>query len=552
MKIGYLLISFLFINTLVNAQCTETKTNKILLMGDSWAFFQNVDGTIRTVAKDWGHSDIDYFTNLTLSENGATTKDFLKPEKISELANQLQSKPEIKIIHLSIAGNDFLGNWKSQSFTQAQTDSLADIMISRLDSLVDTIQFLRPGIDIFWGGYVYTNFRESIEKLPSFLQSQHPFYNTWQKMEFPSAEQLNTVQNWFQNKVKVHFQSRPYFHYVHVTGLMQYEYGQIDPLGVSPGGTYPQFQAPLPEGYPEYPSPLVAMRHYAELAGVEILDCFHLSAAGFRYFNSYQFQKFYHHYFMDDAYTMADEIRTGSVSSTGNSSNVLKVGKNGDTEFVGIINLDNTHILDTGASKAQLFLRIDEIQGDNFLTNGEFKVEIVDDKFGTTSALEAVDFNAVAMASSAACVFGNPEEAGKWVRLDLDAALLPFIYKTNIQIRLKYTGSNSLITFTNSDEEDFQPILNIVYGPKSNALNTSNLDEKNVEISVFPNPTTDKLLIESKYPIDKIDVMDITGKRMAAPLFDFNQIDVRLLPQGIYFVRIQSNRQTKALKFVKN
>ena len=54
-----------------NSQCTETNENKILLVGDSWAFFMNVDQTINKVMKDWGHSNYKYYTDLVLSENGA-------------------------------------------------------------------------------------------------------------------------------------------------------------------------------------------------------------------------------------------------------------------------------------------------------------------------------------------------------------------------------------------------------------------------------------------------------------------------------------------------
>lgn len=518
-------------------------------MGDSWAFFQNVDGTIRTIAKDWGHSDVDYYTNLTLSENGAKTKDFLKPDKISELATQLQSKPEIKVIHLSIAGNDFLGDWK-RTFTQAQTDSLADLMISRLDSLIDTIQFFRPGITVFWPGYVYTNFRENIEKLPSFLQSQHPFYSTWQKMGFPSFQELNDVQNWFQSRVETHNQNRPYFHYVHATGLMQYEFGQETPLNSPPNGSYPKYTAPMPEGYPEYPSPEKSMRHYAELAGIEIIDCFHLSAKGYRYYNSYQFRKFYHRFLMDDAYTIADKSRTGSVSSSGAISNELKVGKNGSEEYVGIINFDNMHMVDTGASKAQLFIRIDEIQGDNFLTDGNFVVEVMDNHFGTSASLEVADFDAVSAASADACVFGNPDESEKWVRLDLNSALLPYIYRNNIQFRIRYTGNSSVIKFTNSDEEDFQPILNMVYGGEAHHVGVENVQD--VQLAVYPNPAKEMVIIEANQPILDVKLLDITGKEVSVDMINQNQMDISRIPQGIYFVKVQFANQVKDVKIIKN
>ena len=72
---------FLFGVQLAQSQCTESDQIKVLLVGDSWAFFMNADNTINKVFKDWGHSAYKYHTNLTLAENGAETDDFLKPSK---------------------------------------------------------------------------------------------------------------------------------------------------------------------------------------------------------------------------------------------------------------------------------------------------------------------------------------------------------------------------------------------------------------------------------------------------------------------------------------
>src|SRR5690554_3626498 len=152
------------------SQCSENEETKVLLVGDSWAFFMNVDGTINNVAKDWGHSNVKYYINLTLSENGAETDDFLKPAKVAELQNQLTSLTDLKAVHLSIGGNDFLGDW-NKDFTQAEVDTLYEGVASRLDSIVDIIHQARPDVHVFWSGYVYTNFKEVIEGTIGPLQS---------------------------------------------------------------------------------------------------------------------------------------------------------------------------------------------------------------------------------------------------------------------------------------------------------------------------------------------------------------------------------------------
>ena len=85
-------------------QCTEPVQDKVLLVGDSWAFFMGVDQTINEVLAKWGHSGHRYYTNLTLAENGAETDDFLGMDKQAEIADRLLDDTGIKVVHLSIGG----------------------------------------------------------------------------------------------------------------------------------------------------------------------------------------------------------------------------------------------------------------------------------------------------------------------------------------------------------------------------------------------------------------------------------------------------------------
>ena len=253
-------------------QCAETEEPKVLLVGDSWAFFMNVDQTINTVFKKWGHSGDKYYTNLVLSENGAETDDFLLPSKQNEIAAQLNAHPSIRAVHLSIGGNDVLGDW-NVGYTAAQTDSLKDQVRGRLISIIDFIKSVKPGIRIVWSGYAFPNFGEVIASAAPF-QTSHPFYGTWAGMGFPGFLQINTLLNDFSAEIEAYAAADPQVEFVNATGLMQYTYGQNAPLGVAPGGTYPPYTVPMPGGDPNYPSPKNSMRDYGITK-----DCFHLRPA---------------------------------------------------------------------------------------------------------------------------------------------------------------------------------------------------------------------------------------------------------------------------------
>ena len=107
MKRIILLLTLLAVSfSKISAQCTEVNEPKILLVGDSWAWFMNTDGTFNTVLKTWGHSNYKYVCNATLAVNGAQTDDVIKVASEAEILNQLTLNPSIKAVHLSIGGND--------------------------------------------------------------------------------------------------------------------------------------------------------------------------------------------------------------------------------------------------------------------------------------------------------------------------------------------------------------------------------------------------------------------------------------------------------------
>jgi len=73
-------------------------------------------------------------------------------------------------------------------------------------------------------------------------------------------------------------------------------------------------------------------------------------------------------------------------------------------------------------------------------------------------------------------------------------------------------------------------------------------DANGVTISVSPNPVNNELLITGVY--DKLEIISITGQLLAT-VFNQPVIDVKHLPKGIYFVKIETNAQNATFKIVK-
>jgi hypothetical protein len=92
----------------------------------------------------------------------------------------------------------------------------------------------------------------------------------------------------------------------------------------------------------------------------------------------------------------------------------------------------------------------------------------------------------------------------------------------------------------------------------STDLNSLSLN--NSVYTIYPNPTSDKLFIQAKNNAAadvSIEIIDALGKTVLKQSHNFNPTDntravnVNVLPSGIYFVKITSQKDTKVLRFIK-
>lgn len=529
----------------VAAQCSEPTERKVLLVGDSWAFFMGVDQTINTVLERWGHSNYSYYTNLTLAENGAETDDFQSSAKQNEIAAQLAANPSISVVHLSIGGNDVLGDW-NVDFTQAQTDSLKDAVFARLVDVIEFIKITRPGIQILWSGYMYPNFGEVIASAAP-LSSVHPFYGTWSGMGFPTFQQLNEILIDFSEQVQAYTDADPQLHFINVPGLLQYTFGQTSALLIAPGGTYPPFTQPLPYGDPSYPSPRNSMRDY-----LLTKDCFHLSASGYRDMISYHAQKFYHKFLMSDQYLLSEGGgREGSVSDAGAVSTELKMGALNGERFSTALSFNTSMMNQSMVSKAEIFLRRESLVGTNPI-GGNMLLRIKNGVFGTTADVEVEDLSTTSDATGIPCRFGSNGGDGTWIKLRVPDELLPFITVDGVT-QFLLTAPNvtdGIVTFTGAADPDFAPVLNLTFG------STVGVNDEPVgsiaSPSVYPNPTNGLLTLETDgQSLLGVEVLDLAGRLQLRGTPGQHQLDLAHLPAGTYLVRVYTPQGIATHRVVK-
>lgn len=530
-----------------NAQCIETPTNRVILAGDSWAAFMYGDQTINDGLKNVGHSDKKFVSTVAISENGADTWDFVGGAKQDAIQDLVNANPDVDFIHMSIGGNDMLGDWNI-SMTQSETDALAAEVKVRLDSIVDFLQGTREEMHVFWPGYTYPNFEEVIMELGG-AANIHPFYSTWDDMQQPNFLQINTILNDMSDSVTVSANADPYLDFVPAQGVLQYFYGQDAPLGVAPGGTYQAFEPPLPLGYPDYPSPKETMRLYAGI----FTDCFHLSADAYLTMFQYQAEKFYQKALMDEFYVLSEGGTTdGSVTSNGTVSQEIKFGEEGGNEIAAVLTFDTQGMADTTLQNANIFLRRESLIGED-PTEADLDVRIVSGSFGASVDVEADDFMASGDASGAPCVFGSSEEDGHWIRIDLPLEVIEAVSNEDqMQVIISAPGfTGGVMTFHDASDPERAPVLNLNYGE---AQEPDGIFEANYgkELPVYPIPTTGTLTIDvdSRQLVD-VEVFNIMGKLVLSPETTQNTIDITELPSGPYVLRITTDEGISTKRIIK-
>jgi hypothetical protein len=547
-----LLVSLIFSLKFLNAQtpCNVT-TNKILLAGDSWAWFPMIDSSIKHNMHKYGFTDANFYSNSTLSVNGKKTKYFLNQIILDSVEVALNRNPNIDIINLSIGGNDFLNNWTTSMGTIA-TDSLLEAIARRLDTIIMKVWDIDSTVKIHLPMYDFPNFEEIINEYPN--PSSHPFYGSWNDMGQPTFLEINTELLNIGAKVQVLANTYPHVSYVNASGLMQNIYGQPVPVGVAPGGTYPADSVPVPGGYPLYPGPIAAQRDY-----VQFKDAFHLGAEGFMHFYDYNFKQFLFEHMRskrDTVFSSQGGNKDGYVSNSIAGNNKLALGIDGSSNLTSSILSFNTAGISASDSIyfARIFIKIDSLQ-DSIPVNGRVLLEIKNGYFGTADSVEAGDFSATPTYADTVCVYGDLKGKGHFLRIDIPAEIIKYFNKngqTQFRISTIYTRVGSLF-FTNGNDTVYPPQIDLFYTPQS--FPTVSIDENIIaknDVNIYPNPTAGNILnIEFKDKFDgTINVFDMMGKEILVP-FSNNKLNIANLKKGYYNVIFTENNFIISKRFLK-
>lgn len=119
-------------------------------------------------------------------------------------------------------------------------------------------------------------------------------------------------------------------------------------------------------------------------------------------------------------------------------------------------------------------------------------------------------------------------------------------------LRRNYSVGGCPFVFTSNNNVVTHIGLNICTTASCVPTGVQNLAEQtNNNISLFPNPATNILNIQTDKTIDGIVVMDITGRKVLEQNGNMTQINIQSLQQGMYQLLITSEGKQYSSKFIK-
>ncbi len=208
---------------------------RIMLVGDSWAslmaLFESIGGAL-----DRAGFDQYCETGMETTAGGSTAEEWAENYNgyLDELAVELAAHPTVDIVHLSLGGNDFLGQWRGD-MTPAEEEALMTSILADINTVVDFILSQRPDLKVAYCTYDYVNTTR------------------------PSATpvEVNQAGVRFIQYLLPEIQAKDRFTMVHNYGVAQYVFGDPPESVPYPGG--PPDYDPLPGGNPDEVSPAEIM-----------------------------------------------------------------------------------------------------------------------------------------------------------------------------------------------------------------------------------------------------------------------------------------------------
>lgn len=251
---------------------------KILLAGDSWVMLPCLFRSPHAAFKR-NNVKVEILDCLKTSEVGAHAEWWVKKKTYKKTLQILRedmknAKPEIRVVYLSLGGNDFLGDW-NKSMTTAEENAVIDHIREKVREVVESFQAINPHLRVLVSGYDF-----------GYFTAHHPisaYRKTYRHMGEPTTGELQSALVRFSQGM-AQLSAMPNVAYIHHFGLMHFYYGAPElgiPARVSapPEDISPASNPMAFGGFPEAKNHVSSMLRIGKM----LIDPIHLGPTGYRY-----------------------------------------------------------------------------------------------------------------------------------------------------------------------------------------------------------------------------------------------------------------------------
>ena len=149
-------------------------------------------------------------------------------------------------------------------------------------------------------------------------------------------------------------------------------------------------------------------------------------------------------------------------------------------------------------------------------------------------------------------VSANPEEGG------IVGGEGTYQEGTEVSVRVEPNENYTFLNWTEngvvvSEEETYTFIVTSNRNLVANLLNTMGVNEQESSLTIYPNPVSDKLIVETEEAIGRLEIYSVTGALVYSQKAFTNKMEIQTgnLPAGTYFIRMTSDNAVVMRRFVK-
>ena len=216
----------------------------------------------------------------------------------------------------------------------------------------------------------------------------------------------------------------------------------------------------------------------------------------------------------------------------------------GNFQLLAVHNKDLAVISIPGSSSSAFVLN--PISGSTTLPNGATQVAFI----GSQNNVLTLSFDSISTQDFEIEVYGGPfdfdSQNTSITKDSISATACNFELAWNPSLQYVNGGPYYFIVRTKHYGFTYDLLMAI-------AVNTA-VGEEEMSIStfrVFPNPSSDFINIQSEYPIDRVEILDLKGVVVLASNVNPETIDVSSLRSGLYLIKVYQGETTRLQRFVK-